>query len=219
MLAQPLTKSKQNLICRTDTLEQLDVEQLLYPPTPENLVCYTKRIDPLIENIAAGCSKSFEEFYYRHYSLVKGTIRQLGFSDHLMAEDISQEVFAIVWKKRQSLIDVRSMGGFLFFIARNLIYSVRRKENLQQRYIKSKATAKNFTVQDAFDIDRLRKLYAEALSQLNDKQRNIYCMHFYDGFSSAQLARMLAINLNTAKNILVIAKKIVSDHIRKQYPG
>jgi RNA polymerase sigma-70 factor (ECF subfamily) len=45
-----------------------------------------------------------------------------------LSEDVTQDVFAKIWAKRQNLFNVDKLEGYLFITARNLIFDQMRKK-------------------------------------------------------------------------------------------
>lgn len=67
----------------------------------------------LLEAISKGDEKAFEIFFLHYYPQVKGFITGLLQSPE-EAEDISQDIFLMLWSNRSSLNTINNFKSYLF---------------------------------------------------------------------------------------------------------
>lgn len=80
----------------------------------------------LIQALQAGDSEVLQELIDRHDRLVRGAIYAvLGHCDQM--DDVAQKVWLTVWRKIDSLDDVRSWKSWLYRLARNAALDAGRK--------------------------------------------------------------------------------------------
>jgi RNA polymerase sigma-70 factor (ECF subfamily) len=126
-------------------------------------------------------------------------------SDQDAAENIVQDVFVNIWKKRKKINLKSSIKVYL--------YSATKKNAL--RYLRDKKNRKKFVqhlspdleVQhlphDTAEYHELVSAIEQAIQSLPEKGRLIFCMNRFDHLSYSEIARVLNISVNTVEAHMV----------------
>jgi RNA polymerase sigma-70 factor (ECF subfamily) len=177
---------------------------------------YTEK--ELLSRIAAGDSQAFQIIFEQCWDPVFSTALLLTKSPDI-AEDIAQEVFARIWTKRLDLAVVDKLDGYLFIIARNLIYGRLRKEAVADKYRQYVKDYFNDAAAgpDAFvEFRELEKTVQQAVLQLPPQQQRAFRMSRYQGLSHEEIAREMGISKTTIKNYIVQSiatlRKFLANH-------
>jgi len=132
------------------------------------------------------------------------------------AENIVQDVFVILWERRDSLHLVENMNAYLFRLVRNKCLDHLRYKITSEKY--------NKTVQNAFEIELTLKLQSldrldgnfiseksmesiisEAINSLPEKCREIFLSSRIEGLKYKEISERFGISINTVENQISIA--------------
>ena len=174
-----------------------------------------------------GERSALEEVYRAYvggvYALVRG---ELGASDTFEVDNVVQEVFVRAFSEsaRDAYDGLRPYRNYLFTIARNLITDHRRKA--KRVHVSMDTTGGDgAAVQLAGDerappdqalLDgEVRRLAAEFVAGLDDRQRDVFEARFTHGWSVERCARELAISEYRVKRTEKRLRKLFYEHMRR----
>ncbi|HTX22881.1 MAG TPA: TIGR03435 family protein [Candidatus Aquilonibacter sp.] len=150
-------------------------------------------MDLLREYADCGSETAFAGLVQRHINLVYSVaLRYTGNS--LDAQDVTQAVFIILAQKAASLRQRTTLTGWLYettrFIGiRHLRNKARQQAREQEAYMQS-----NLNDPNAENIWRqLAPILEDAMSRLNEKERTLLALRFYENKSGAETAALLGI--------------------------
>ena len=125
-------------------------------------------------------------------------------SDQARAEDIVQEALLKAWQHPEVTDDQeRSLRGWLFTVARNMIIDERRSARFRSETgTPDMDKADDQAGTDAADSTLDRMLLSDALARLSFEHRAVIRQSYYDGRTSAQIAAVLDIPEGTVKSRL-----------------
>ena len=135
------------------------------------------------------------------------------------AEEIVQETFLRVWKKREHIDTKKSFKAFLFTISHNLIID-RLREKLKEKefrqflinnYIESEPEKIN-----EHDFNQLSETIRVAVEELPAKRKKIYKMSREEGLSNREIAQKLDISVKTVENQINLSLKQLRIRLGKQ---
>lgn len=119
-----------------------------------------------------------------------------------VAEDITQEIFARLWEKREKLDVIDNLKGYLSYAIKNRCLNYLEHQQVvnkyQQEYISQIATEDH--------IDEFILKVQASLGKLPPKRRQILEMSIVETKSYREIAEQEGISINTVK-----------DHIKKAY--
>jgi RNA polymerase sigma factor (sigma-70 family) len=163
-------------------------------------VAVTHERNELEWSFANGGDSAVHRAYERYGSLVYTFCRRT--VGHHDAVDIAQEVFVAAWRSQRSYDPARGgLGGWLMSIARNKAVDHLRRQG--RRPISGGDVAElESTAVRSDDVDLLadRMLLAEAMSELEPRQRQVVELAFLRDLTHEQIAEQTKLPLGTIKS-------------------
>ena len=157
-----------------------------------------------------------EEIYNRYCNEIKGYLISLG-ADYHTAEDLMQEVFS---KAILSLPDGHTnIRAWLYTVARNLYYNLVKRNNNTITVIEKLSIQQNGTVGDALEqiiADEKTKRFYEAMSALNEKQRRVFTLQFFEGLSQKEIAKAMGISPENVRILAHRAKRMLKEYMENE---
>ncbi len=150
----------------------------------------------LLYLIGQGNRSAFHAFYQRHAGRTLALLRQMC-RDAVVAEDLLQEIFLLVWRKAGSYHQERGDPlGWLFAVARNKLIDHRR------RFAgKAEDDLLELPVQKASRENReLELAIRQAMASLTLDQQQALRMTYYGGYTYEEAADQLKVPLGTLKS-------------------
>lgn len=134
------------------------------------------------------------------------------------AEDIVQEVFIRLWKKRDHLEEYRSVEAFAMIITKNLCYDyLKSKKRLTGELTNLNDRGSEYTVELQTEFADSHNLIKELITRLPDKQRMIIQLRDIEGFEFEEIAEITGINTNAVRVNLSRARKTIRESIVKKH--
>ena len=140
---------------------------------------------------------TFDDVYEREFDYVWNTLGRLGLP---MADldDGVHDVFVVVHRRWGDLDGTRPVRPWLFGIARKIAAGLRRKRREVASDLDPPAPADDSLV--------ARDLLWRALARLDDDRREVIVMKDIDGFTGAEIAKILGLGVNTVHSRLRLAR-------------
>ena len=136
------------------------------------------------------------------------------------AEELVQEVFAIIWEKRADLKEEFSFRSFLFTIAFNLIRKHFRTRTYLNMYLKSDSgTGKDNSTSQKIIHDSLYQYITNLVERLPPRRREIFIKSRFEGKSIKQIADELQLSHKTIENQLTDALRFLRMNLNLEDPG
>ena len=210
---QTMTRPEFNLnsIIGSDLLKSVTslwINQALQKPIQNK-----QAIDPIdwsndLDKIAdKGDVDAFKSIFEYFAPRVKAYIMRLD-CDSLIAEELTQEVMSIVWRKAKQYDSSKAAAStWIFTIARNLRIDTFRKEKRPDfdPYDPSLAPDPDVSSEDLVFAKQKAARLNTAIKKLPTEQRQVLHMSFYDDFSHAEIANQLNLPLGTVKSRIRLA--------------
>jgi RNA polymerase sigma-70 factor (ECF subfamily) len=156
--------------------------------------------------IAASDGIAFNQLHTRYSNrLFRRACHVLG--DETMAEDVVQDVFLQVWRKAGTFNPGQgTLINWLNFVVRNRAIDVLRHQRVQQEEnwadleVQVEDLVDNeMRVEQSIIKNEMRLFLVRMLHQLPSEQRMVIQLSYFQGFSQAEIARMLHEPLGTIK--------------------
>lgn len=162
----------------------------------------------LLRQIATGNQDAYLVIFEQYWDTVFSTSLLLTKSPEL-AEDIAQDVFAMIWEKREQLPAVEKLESFLFITARNMIYSRLRKLASQEsyrQYIKAYFSEASATGADEqTELRELERTIQGAILRLPSQQQKAFRLSRFEGMRHEEIAATMGVSRITIKSYIVQA--------------
>lgn len=134
------------------------------------------------------------------------------------AEDIVQEVFIRLWKKRDQLEEYRSVEAFAMIITKNLCFDyLKSKKRLTDELTNLNDRGAEYAVELQTEFADSHNLIKELINRLPDKQRMIIQLRDIEGFEFEEIAEIAGINTNAVRVNLSRARKTIRESIVKKH--
>lgn len=155
----------------------------------------------LMTLISEDDDQAFAEIYNRYKGvLYMHAYRILGSEDE--TKDVLQELFTVLWTKRNSIILKTSLSSYLYGAIRNRIFDVIAHKKVEERYISSLAAfiEEGECVTDhQVRENELAKLIEQEIALLPPKMREVFELSRKRNLSYHEIAEELHISDKTVK--------------------
>jgi len=122
--------------------------------------------------------------------------------DQAAAEDIVEDAFINLWKKRDTISEIHSIKSYLYTIARNGCLSWIRKNKRENARNKTVFAAEEQFERTALEnliyTETMTKIYS-AIDRLPTQCKKVFILHYIDGKKISEIAEELNISVGTVK--------------------
>lgn len=128
-----------------------------------------------------------------------------------IAEEVTQELFLILWRKRGDLHDVQYMDQYVFRIARNLAVNLLKRASEDEKLaaaLYKQTQTKYDGVTEIIGQKGVQELIDKAVMQLPPQPRKVYLLSRREQMNYDEISEELGLSRNTVKNHL---QKALSD--------
>lgn len=171
-------------------------------------------MDALLKAADAPPRLDVEAVYAEHAGFVWRTLQRLGAIEADLP-DLFQEVFLVLHRRRDELVDDGQVRGLLFGIAVGLVRNHRRRSTRWRDRLTSWLGwgSQSPDPQEALDASRRRSRGMLAFSRLDPEKRAVFVMFELEGLSGQQIAATLGIPLGTVHSRLYAARRQLQQEI------
>lgn len=171
----------------------------------------------IIERIREGDLKLFEDIFRAYYKqLCIFANRYLNSIDS--AEEVVQDIFYQVWKKRNELTIKSSLKSYLFTSVKNNCLQQIRVHKLDlkyENYYKMHYSNESRDPAEELRAKELSETISKALNTLPVKCRQVFEMSRYDGLKYHEIAEKLSISVKTVEANMGKALKHFRLHLKE----
>lgn len=147
-----------------------------------------------------GDMKAFEELYRKYAGKAYNYVYSLT-KDAELSKDITQNTFLQLWNSRNKIDGDGNIEGYIFAIARNLLYHEIRSRNVHKRYeefVKDNSEEGEIALIDEnISVKMIESRILSLLMELPESRRRIFLMRWSNGLSNKEIARELCISEKT----------------------
>lgn len=128
------------------------------------------------------------------------------------AKDIVQELFTVLWVKRDSLTLKTGIASYLYAAVRNRVFDKISSKKVESRYFES---LKDFSLEEGYSTDsvvqekELSALIEKEIAALPDKMRQIFELSRKNNLSHKEIATQLILSDKTVKKQVNNALRIL----------
>jgi RNA polymerase sigma-70 factor (family 1) len=137
------------------------------------------------------------------------------------AEELTQDVFMRVWDKRDKLVPVENIGGYLYVISRNMAL-----DELDKQWAKAAAispdemnnllTRSAFTSSTPLELKELSVILDRAINALPPRRKEVFLLSRREGLSYDSIAAQLGVSRSAVRQHIVEAL-VYLRHYLKEY--
>jgi len=163
---------------------------------------------------------NFDKIYVVYFSRMKRFAKEYVLSDE-DAENIVQDVFLLLWEKREVLEIQVSLVPYLFSLVKNKSLDFLRHKVVAEEF-KQELSAKLFSLElmeYSFSSDEeIERIITVAINKLPERCREIFIKSRIKGMKYREIAESLDISVNTVENQMSIALKKLRVELKDYLP-
>jgi len=170
----------------------------------------------LITSLQNGDESAMDVLFRRHYSSICRAVYRI-LKDSNLAEDIAQEVFLGLWKKREQLNITTSVPAYLKRTAVNKSLNFIRDQKVKFDDEEKMPVLSNneSTTQEHLEADDLQKLINDSIDLLPKKCKLVFTLSRFEEMSYQEIADKLDISIKTVENQISKALKFLRKTLRQ----
>ncbi|WP_343689377.1 RNA polymerase sigma-70 factor [Chitinophaga sp.] len=162
----------------------------------------------LLNLIAQGDQHAYQVIFEKYWGSIYNTCLLLTKSP-AFAEDITQDVFTMLWEKRTTLPAIGKLEGFLFISARNIIYSRMRKlasDKAYRQYIQHCLQEQQDPgAHEQSEYRELEQTILRTIHNLSPQQQKAFTLSRFQGLQHKEIAQNMGVSPVTIKSYIVQA--------------
>ncbi len=155
----------------------------------------------ILQHIAAGNEKAIDWLFRQYYATMCQAAYKILPDEHII-EDLVQDVFYEIWKKRKTLKIKHSIVAYLRKATRNktLNYIRDQKIDLRNAPPKEDLKSKNTSTIQTLMADDLQVEIDQAIDSLPHRCRLVFILNRFEELSYKEIAEQLDISVKTVEN-------------------
>ena len=173
----------------------------------------------MLDRIATGDSAAFDEIFRAHYAELVQVSERYVF-DRQTAEEIAQEVFVELWRRRTTLSLRTSLRAYLVTAVRNRSLNRLRHERTRDRAAPLLRNEESgaATTSDRVVEREIDEAVREAVAGLPDRCREVFELSRVGGLRYAEIAEVLGISIKTVEAQMGKALRVLRERLSAWLP-
>lgn len=168
----------------------------------ENIIYHEKELLIRMEN---GDQQAFAQLMNAYKNNIYTTAIRVVKSTEI-AEEVVQDVFMVIWEKRNELGIIDNFPAYLYGIARHTIYHA-LKNIIQQRERKLNGKQEEVLLfhqdtEEWLNTKEFRRILQKAVVRLPEKQKQVFILVKQEGYTREEVAAQLQVSSETIKSNL-----------------
>lgn len=169
--------------------------------------------DELVRRCRAGERAAFEALFEIYQPRLKYYLRRLDGGG--AADDLTQEVWLTVFRKLRQLRDPQRFSVWLYTVARNTVYSGRRKQERTVR-LPEDAEMPEPADEPAFSPEQAQQMH-RALDRLKAPHREVLTLCFLEQMPYASIAQVTGCSIGTVRSRIFYAKQSLRREMERDH--
>lgn len=165
----------------------------------------------LITRIQSGDEEAFEALVRLYYEELCGFVEsQIGHPT--AAEDLVQNVFLNLWRRRREWEPRSTLRAYLFGAARNESIKHRKRRQVRRRWKREereKEQPEPIGPEDDFRCQELHHTFRESVAELPGRRRQVFVLSRHYGLTYKEIAVVMGISPSTVDNQMVEALRFL----------
>jgi RNA polymerase sigma-70 factor (family 1) len=170
----------------------------------------------LLMQVSHGDRDAFRMLYTACYPHIQRYIFLFEPSKTIL-DELTQDVFVRMWEKRARLAAVESLKGYLFIMARNVVFNYIRALKVRQRVreLDENSGPETNELENELLFKQYYGIVLEAMGKLPPGRRKVLKMSLDDGLSLDEIAARLEITRSGVKKQLYAATSFVRQYLQE----
>ena len=165
----------------------------------------------LLTALKKGQDSALDELFRTHYVYLCQVVYRV-LPDRHLAEDLVQEVFYELWRKREKLQIKQSVRAYLRRAAVNKTLNYIRAQKMpvdDEAYLPLNLSNKQASAQQELQAEELQQLINEAIGLLPERCRLIFTLSRHEEMANKEIAAHLDLSIKTIENQMTKALKLL----------
>lgn len=172
----------------------------------------------LLLQIAAGNRQAFTLLYEHHAPMLSRYI-QLFTGAAPETEELLQDVFVKVWKKKEQLPEIEVFGAWLNRVTRNTVFNYLRSTKLKRKIEALETDAGAQAVTEQADhrvlLHQYYRIANEAIAQLPARRKEVFQLRLEQHLTLDEIAARLGISRSAVEQHVYAANAFIKDYLQK----
>jgi RNA polymerase sigma-70 factor (family 1) len=175
----------------------------------------------LLMQVADGDEAAYKKLFICYWDQIY-SVALMFTKSREMSQDLTQDIFAHIWVKRESLRDVVKFNSFLFITARNIIIDRLRREVFTSKY--EPRLVEYFSDPDhqpfsSMELKELEFIIQSGIAHLPSRQQTAFCLSRFSGLKHEEIAQQMGISRESVKSHIVRAISALKKHFSLHTAG
>jgi RNA polymerase sigma-70 factor (ECF subfamily) len=176
---------------------------------------------PILREFIAGSHSAFEQLYNRYSPAIYANICKMVRRPDL-AEDILQDVFAVLWTNRAKIDPAQPVANWLFVVSYHRSLASLKKK-LRENTIPTAEPAALIDIPEEPEIDekyysaRL-EILSSAVDRLPPHKQRVFRLYHFENKTFDEIARELGLSVTSVKFYLKQSRSIVRQYVNDHFP-
>lgn len=170
----------------------------------------------IVARIQAGDEDALEVLFHAYYEELHDFVRfQVGSPE--AAEDLIQNVFLNLWRRRRDWEPKTTLRAYLFGAARNESIKYRKHRQVRRRWEReneAREAPREPGPEEEFRYQEIKDALQKSVSELPERRREVYLLSRQYGLTYKEIAVVMDISPSTVDNQMVEALKFLRDRMR-----
>ncbi len=163
--------------------------------------------DPeLLLAIKNGDHAAFKKFFEKHHSYLYHFLLKKGISEQ-QAEDLVQQAFVMIWDKRDSIDETKSLRSYLFRIAYTRMLNVFRDTKKFDENADFATEESGHETDQQLEAKELGNAIEASIASMPEKRQVVFRLCFIQEFTYKEAAETLDVSVKTIENHMGLALK------------
>ncbi|TWV14669.1 RNA polymerase sigma-70 factor [Bacteroidaceae bacterium HV4-6-C5C] len=152
-----------------------------------------------LKALKKGQIKEFEKIYRLYNGWVYHFICAI-IKNSNIAKDLTQDVFLLIWDKRENINCDENFEGYLFKISKNMVYHYIKRELLLQNYLGKREEIEDGNIsyiENDLDTKFFEDYIMKLINELPEARRRIFILYWKADMSYREIATRLSISEKT----------------------
>lgn len=157
--------------------------------------------------------EKFKEIFNSYFDAIRNYVFYKT-SDEELAQDIAQDVFTLLWKKKDS-IELTNVKALLYKMASDLVITHYRKNSVRLNFSKNIVLEETDNRNPTTDLEYedLAKRYTKTLESLTPEQREVFLMSREESMKYHEIAERLGLSVKAIEKRMSTALKILKENL------
>lgn len=133
------------------------------------------------------------------------------------AQEITQDIFVKIWKKRDTLREINDFAAFLFILGKHqLISAMRKKLETTTELDPLELFEGSLPPDQQLEYKQAYDTILNAIDQLPPKRKTVFKLSRFEGLSHEEIATTMGISRNTVKEHIVQSLNFIRNYLHSR---